>query len=161
MIEIRRADPKDATAMTGLSGQLGYSGTTDQIGQRLARIHENPGHGVFVAIVGGVVVGWAHVAGVDPITVDAYAEIEGLVVEAGHREQGVGRALLEMLEVWARDRGYRALRVRSNIARPESHAFYARTGYRRIKTQHVYLKTLGRRVRNVGGPVTSGNLAKG
>jgi len=35
------------------------------------------------------------------------------------------------------------LRVRSNVARAQSHPFYAAMGYDRVKTQHVYCKALG------------------
>ena len=37
------------------------------------------------------------------------------------------------------------LLVRSNVTRPESHPFYERLGYERIKTQHSYRKTLAPR----------------
>jgi hypothetical protein len=32
--------------------------------------------------------------------------------------------------------------LRSNIVRPESHAFYEKIGYARFKTQHAYRKRL-------------------
>jgi hypothetical protein len=33
--------------------------------------------------------------------------------------------------------------VRSNVTRTESHPFYERLGYARVKTQHAYRKRLG------------------
>jgi GNAT superfamily N-acetyltransferase len=70
------------------------------------------------------------------------AEIFGLVVAQGRRASGVGRRLVEAVEQWARGRGLTDISVRSNVVRPESHSFYERIGYPRLKTQHVYRKRL-------------------
>jgi hypothetical protein len=45
-------------------------------------------------------------------------------------------------EAWARSHGGAAMRVRSNVVRPEAHAFYGRLGYGRQKTQHCYARAL-------------------
>jgi hypothetical protein len=37
----------------------------------------------------------------------------------------------------AAERGYRKLRVRSNVVREDAHRFYEREGFRRTKTQMV------------------------
>jgi GNAT superfamily N-acetyltransferase len=65
-----------------------------------------------------------------------------LVVDAGHREQGIGRQLIAAVEEWAVQRGLEQIAVRSNVLRVESHPFYQRLGYVRIKTQHAYSKRL-------------------
>jgi len=39
-------------------------------------------------------------------------------------------------------RGLESVAVRSNIVRTESHPFYERVGYQRVKTQHAYFKRL-------------------
>jgi GNAT superfamily N-acetyltransferase len=64
------------------------------------------------------------------------------VVDAAQRGLGVGRALVDAVESWARTRGLDRVVVRSNVVRLESHPFYERIGYKRIKTQHVYRKGL-------------------
>lgn len=70
------------------------------------------------------------------------AEITGLVVDESARGQGVGRRLVEGVEAWATGRGLGVLAVRSNVMRSESHPFYERMGFARVKTQHAYRKQL-------------------
>jgi GNAT superfamily N-acetyltransferase len=48
-------------------------------------------------------------------------------------------------EAWARARGCPSLTVRSNVVREHAHPFYESLGFARIKTQHVYGKTLENR----------------
>jgi len=70
-------------------------------------------------------------------------EILGLVVDQNYRCQGVGRSLVAAVEAWAGSRGVTTIKVRSNMVRAESHPFYERLGYARVKSQHVYRKLLG------------------
>jgi GNAT superfamily N-acetyltransferase len=69
-------------------------------------------------------------------------EIAGLVVAADQRGHGIGRRLVEWVEHWTRERGLKQVSVRSNAARTESHPFYERLGFARVKTQHAYRKRI-------------------
>ena len=71
----------------------------------------------------------------------------GLVVDSTARRQGLGGALLDVAENWTLAQGMSSLTVRSNAARELSHPFYESLGYSRSKTQHVYTKTVGARLR--------------
>jgi hypothetical protein len=46
------------------------------------------------------------------------------------------------VEEWAREREIDEGGVRSNVVRTDSHPFYERLGYTRVKTQHAYRKGL-------------------
>jgi hypothetical protein len=46
----------------------------------------------------------------------------------------------DRVEQWAFERRLKHISVRSNVARKESHRFYERVGYARVKTQHAYRK---------------------
>ena len=70
------------------------------------------------------------------------AEVVGLVVDADARRAGAGRRLVAAAEDWARAQGMGELFLRSNVVRPEAHAFYPALGFERSKTQHVYRKAL-------------------
>ncbi|HEY1428852.1 MAG TPA: GNAT family N-acetyltransferase [Candidatus Tumulicola sp.] len=68
------------------------------------------------------------------------AEILALCVDEKHRSNGVGSSLLRTAEDWARERGARRVRVRSNVIRKDAHRFYEREGYGTVKDQRVFEK---------------------
>ena len=134
--------PGDVEPVAALTGELGYPSTVEQTAQRFARIAGRPHQIVFVAEDGGVAVAWLHVSVQTCLESDAYAEILGLVVADGHRGRGAGRALVNTAEAWARAQHCTTIRVRSRVARERAHAFYERDGFRRVKTQHCFEKTM-------------------
>ena len=87
--------------------------------------------------------GWLHARRLLGLLSEASVEIAGLVVDADHRSLGVGRALVTAVEGWARERDAGRLVVRSNVLRSESHVFYVKLGFERVKTQHAYERPLG------------------
>ncbi|MFB3920620.1 MAG: GNAT family N-acetyltransferase [Terriglobia bacterium] len=87
-------------------------------------------------------VGWVHVFVCHLVESDAFTEIGGLVVDEKWRGAGIGRLLVEQAEAWARAKGCTSIRLRSNIIRQEAHQFYSKLGYRIVKTQHAFTKTL-------------------
>ena len=50
--------------------------------------------------------------------------------------------LVEAVEAWAAARGLVQLAVRGNVVRVESHPFYERLGFVRVRTRHAYRKQL-------------------
>ena len=83
-----------------------------------------------------------HVGRRELLETEIHYEILGLIVDAAHRRGGRARRLVAAGEAWAATRGAKEIAVRSNIVRAESHPFYERAGYIRVKTQHVYRKSL-------------------
>jgi N-acetylglutamate synthase-like GNAT family acetyltransferase len=139
---VRRARISDAPAVAELSGVLGYAVDAEVMRRRLEETGARETHAIFVAERQGVVVGWIEAAERDILVAGRVGEICGLVVAEGRRVSGVGRRLVETAEEWARGRGLSQITLRSNLIRPESHAFYERVGYTRFKTQHAYRKWL-------------------
>ncbi len=143
VIEIRPARLEDAVALAALTTQLGYPVTVEGIQRRVLSVlgleqnvllvscneHDQP-------------VGWIHVGERRLLEADMYCEIMGLVIDAGHRREGRAARLVAAAERWAIERGHREIAVRSNVVRAESHPFYERIGYVRLKTQHAYRKEL-------------------
>lgn len=141
---IRLARLSDATEIAELSGQLGYPASTAEISNRLSRLLVDPDY--FVAVAegsGGSLLGWIGAEFSLLLEIGEEIEIMGLVVRQGVRRLGIGKKLLGAAEEWARQRGQPFIRVRSNAARQESHPFYERMGYARVKTQHCYRKKVG------------------
>jgi GNAT superfamily N-acetyltransferase len=140
---IRPAVMADAPRLAALSGALGYPTRTDALALRLGRLLERTDAVVLVAErSAGRIVGWVHGAEQDLLESERRCEILGLVVDASDRRRGAGRRLVAELERWARSRGIEWMAVRSNATRLESHPFYERLGYARVKTQHAYRKPL-------------------
>ena len=142
-LQIRPAQPEDAPALAALAGQLGYPTTPEEMAARLQALAEDDRHAVFVAVeADGQVVGWIHVYLCPQVITDREAQIGGLVVDETHRSRGVGTRLVQEAEDWARARGCGGLTVRTNVVREHAHAFYRRLGFREVKVQRVFHKSL-------------------
>jgi GNAT superfamily N-acetyltransferase len=143
MPHIRRALPDDAAEVARLTNELGYSASESVIAMRLAVLVGQPSHFVAVAQAQrGTLAGWISAERRLILESGERVEISGLVIDRTQRRQGIGRSLVEAVEQWTAQCGLASVVVRSNIERPESHAFYLSAGYLRSKTQHVYSKTL-------------------
>jgi GNAT superfamily N-acetyltransferase len=140
---IRTATLADAAEIARLSAQLGYPADADVFAERLRRLLPSPVHDVLVADDEADDARLRGFVGVERrlmIESGERVEIVGLVVDAGARRGGVGRALVAAAEAWARAHGLDTVFLRSNVVRPEAHPFYEGLGYARVKTQHAYSK---------------------
>jgi GNAT superfamily N-acetyltransferase len=107
----------------------------------LSFILASPDHDVLV-FDDGEVIAWVGLTVSHSLTSEPHASLMGLVVDAGHRSRGIGQAMMEAAEQWARDRGLGHLRLRTNLVRADAHRFYERIGYKPVKEQRVYEKRL-------------------
>lgn len=139
--EIREARPADYARMAELAGQLGYPSSAEDLARRLGSFEANGERVAFVAqLPDGEIGGWIGAFVYRSVEADARVEISGLVVDERYRSRSVGRALLERAEMWAREKGYSATSLRSNVIRERAHAFYERQGYKHTKTQKSFRK---------------------
>jgi GNAT superfamily N-acetyltransferase len=141
-MRIRPPATGDEIALARLAGELGYPSSAHQIRARLELLLRNAAHFVAVAEASGALLGWVHAEHRVNLESGERAELVGLVVSASARRSGVGSALVAAAEAWAAARGLASIVVRSNVVRPESHAFYRRIGYEPTKAQQVYARTL-------------------
>ena len=140
---LRSARLSDAPAIAVLATQLGYPSRTEEAEERLRDVLARPDAAVLVAEdEDGAVIGYGHVFGAHRVDANPFAEIGALVVDEGRRSRGTGAALVAALEAWAAERGYRELRVRSNVVRDRAHAFYERLGFGRVKRQQVFARAI-------------------
>ena len=139
---VRAARESDIVVLARLSEQLGYPATPSSIRERLHVIQTRGDGQVLVAERDAAVVGWIHVFGAHTLESPPHAEIGGLVVDELHRGRDIGAQLLEAAERWSASVGYSTVRVRSNVVRESAHRFYQRAGYRLLKQQAVFAKTL-------------------
>ena len=117
---IRPAQSDDRIAWLGLRRQLWPDGTEPQHAADISRFFDTPRRGpgampeqVFIAVLIGKV---TQVVGFAEVSRRAYAEgcetspvgfLEGWYVIAARRRQGIGRALVDASEAWARANGCR------------------------------------------------------
>jgi GNAT superfamily N-acetyltransferase len=140
-MELKEMTAGHLDAVERLSEQLGYPVDSEQTGERFSRLLNDNNR--VVVVVNPRVVGWTHVALVDSLESEQFAEIRALVVDASVRRKGVGKMLVEEAKRWAREKGVKKLRVRSNVVREEAHKFYPAQGFSKSKTQAVYDFVLG------------------
>lgn len=129
---VRDARFDDAEAMSRLCAQLGYPAVAPTaMGPRLARIQRDPNARVLVAeLQEGTPIGLATVHLRHTMNHEApIAQLTLLVVDETYRSHGVGRALVEAAEQWARAQGSHRIVVTTALHRAGAHAFYERVGY--------------------------------
>jgi GNAT superfamily N-acetyltransferase len=140
-LRVRAAASRDAAAIAALAVQLGYDPGTESARRTL--VERDPARLVeLVAERAGVTVGWLDLGEVHALHDGRGFLIHGLVVDGAQRGRGIGRALLQAAEAWARAHGGATLRVRSNVVRGDAHRFYEQNGYRRLKSQHLFERRL-------------------
>ena len=140
---VRKATSSDAIRLAELSELLGYPVEPGVVRRRIERRLSRPEHLLLVAeLPESGVTGWIHATEQEVLEAGCSCEILGLVVAANQRRLGIGRRLVEGVERWTVERGIRQISVRSNVVRAESHQFYERLGYARVKTQHAYRKRI-------------------
>jgi len=135
---IRRAHPGDAPAINALTIQLGYKISEEQTRRNIDAILGSPDHDLFTAIHNNQVVGWTSVIQSIQVESAPLCEIRGLVVETEFRNRGIGKLLIDRARQWAREKGNSRLRLRCNVKRRETHAFYQQLGFEEIKQQTVF-----------------------
>ncbi len=140
---VRRATEADANVIAVLAGMLGYETAPEEMRRRLRAILGSDADLVLVGVdASGTLAGWLQAHAACILESGPRIEITGLIISPEARRRGLGRLLVQAAEQWACARSAKAVVVRSNVQRTESHLFYAALGYFPTKTQQVYRKNL-------------------
>ncbi|ETR78376.1 GCN5 family acetyltransferase [Afipia sp. P52-10] len=126
---IRTIAVSDLPAATVLLGQLGYPMPEQEVARRLAAVLGHADHRVWVYDDGGEVVGLLHAFFRPALDKPPEVMVQALVTDATRRSTGVGEALMQVVEAWARERGCQSVALYSRIDRERAHRFYERLGY--------------------------------
>jgi GNAT superfamily N-acetyltransferase len=141
--EVRAARVDDCVKLADLAGQLGYPCVPEQVRLRIMDMVDTTQCATLIAEgEDGSIVGWIGVFIFRSVATDAYAQINGLVINEGDRGRGLGEMLLNAAEQWAREHNCSAILVLSNVIRDRAHSFYRNRGYLQVKTQHSFRKNL-------------------
>lgn len=140
----RPARPGDAPAIARLLDQLGYPTAPAAMRRRLGPILARPDYRTFVAEAGDAVVGFIGACLVPSYELDdAYVRVLDLAVAESARGAGIGSALLNAAEAWARQEGAPVVVVnaREDDGAAGASSFYEACGYERTGAR--YGKVLG------------------
>ena len=139
--EIRDALKEDAAAIAALCiNELGYQTSGEQVKEKLTALLKNSQDRIFVAAVDGQVVGFIHAASYETLYFPPLKNLLGLAVAADYRHRGVGSALLDAVEAWAKETGASGVRLNSGSTRADAHQFYRKHGYGTEKQQLRLIK---------------------
>ena len=139
---MRRAGRGDLAGVARLLAQLAPAWTAEQAlppvtkhdEEVWAAIVADERRVVLVAEYGGVVVGVVDLVVVTALVDGAvpHGLLDSMVVDAAHRGQGVGQALIGAVRCAARDAGCCRLELLSSKERGQAHAFYQAAGFARV-----------------------------
>ena len=133
---IREAVSFDANAIWQLNcDEMGYQYSLDDTVQNITRLLSSNADKIFVAVSDGLVVGYVHANNYDLIYAPHMKNIMGIAVSSEYKQQGIGKALLQHVENWARETGASGIRLVSGATRTDAHAFYRHCGFEGNKEQ--------------------------
>jgi PhnO protein len=133
MYRIRKAKPEDVNAVHQLLCELEnrvfeLTAFTNRYLQNIA----SPEHIYLVAEEGKNILGLLTCHGQNLLHhLGITYEIQELIVVDEARSKGIGKALIDHLEIELKDKDYEMLEVASNMKRERAHAFYLREGFLR------------------------------
>ena len=129
VLSIRPAVAEDADAIAALFTDEGYPAGPSDIVERLARF-ASPHSQVLVAEHEGTILGFIAIHALPRFEHDdRIVRIMALVVDAGARERGVGRALMTEAERVATELGAAFIEVTAGHHRPDAFRLYESSGY--------------------------------
>ena len=129
---IRDATPADAAQIAALLGELGYPTKEAQARARIERLTARDDYTVRVFAEGDAILGVGSLQVHPGLEIDEpLGLITALIVSNNARRRGVGRALVDDLLDFARQRGCARVNVGSGLHRADAHAFYEGIGFTR------------------------------
>jgi GNAT superfamily N-acetyltransferase len=142
-VSIEKATAEDYLAIHHLNKvALGYDFDVEQTQRNVQALLNNPEHQIFVAKMNDVVVGIAHGESYQTLFYPLKVNVMALAVLPDYQRQGIGTALLQQLEIWAKSIGATAVRLHSGAQRTRAHEFYQDCGYTLTNTQAKLEKDL-------------------
>ena len=137
---IREPHREDLEAIRELSVQLGYDCSLTDLANRFEAIQEAPGDQLYVPEDASRVCGYIHLQVYRSLYSDCLLNIMGIVVDENCRGRGIGTALLEKAEEYARSQGATGIRALSGSHREKAHRFYIRNSFKYINEKKLFLK---------------------
>lgn len=129
-LHLRDMTPTDAAVYSRLMAVLGYPTSPDAARSRLEAILPDPDYHTFAVEWNGEVCGFVGVRLGRIYELDErIAQVLVLVVDEEMQGKGIGTALLDRAEAWAKEQSAVGVSLVSGNHRLEAHRFYERRGY--------------------------------
>lgn len=140
---IRKATYKDASSIHFLCQEvLGYACALENVEAQVKKLQDKAEHHVWVFEKEGSVVGFLQAQDYENVYLGSGILLHTLVVSPFHQKEGIGRALVQALENFAKDKNLAFVRLNSGEEREKAHLFYASLGYVSEKKQKKFVKYL-------------------
>ena len=139
---IREMEAADIAVCRMLLSQLGYDLNLQEVKRRYEEIKQKQDHEVFVGEQDGQVVALLHLYERPAFDKPPEVIVQALVIDKNCRGTGVGKAMMNMAERWALDRGFSSVALTSRVSRSDAHSFYNRIGYKVEATSHLFRNNL-------------------
>ena len=127
------SDAKDIYYINKTS--LGYDYDLEKQKAKIQAVLNDSTQVIFVAETNNKVVGFIHLVNYDVIYADNFKNCLGLAVDNDYKRNGIGSALLNQAEIWAKENGAVGIRLCSGVEREKAHQFYQSQGYEVTKLQ--------------------------
>ncbi len=135
-------NPHHLNQVTKLSDQLGYPVTESDLEGRFQKLILSKRHGFFVYVRNEIVLGWIHLEIVEDLIEEDKVEIKAIIVDENFRGNGIGKALINAAEKWAKTYQLHTIYLNCNILREQTHKFYQQEGFTQYKTSLFFEKRL-------------------
>jgi GNAT superfamily N-acetyltransferase len=129
-LSIREVTAHDIPSLVGLSAELGYHDSEEEIRRRYEIVSASPVHKIFVAERDRIIIGLMSFHALDTLYgAGKLGRITALVVTESERGKGVGKLLVKRAEELAHDSGCKRIELTSNNRRTDAHKFYESIGF--------------------------------
>lgn len=125
-----------------LSDQLGYPVKMNELRERFQKLSTKNRHAFFVCEENENILGWIHLECVEDLIEEDKVEIKAFVVEENSRGKGIGKALIETAEKWAKTYQLHTIYLNCNTLRERTHKFYQREGFENYKSSLFFEKKI-------------------
>ena len=133
---IREAEISDANSIWKLNcDEMGYQYPLSDTVLNIGKLLSSETDKIYVAVSDNTIVGYVHANDYDLTYAPHMKNIMGIAVSHDYKRKGIGRALLQQVEYWARETGASGIRLVSGATRVDAHAFYRCCGFEGNKEQ--------------------------
>lgn len=108
---IREAEISDATSICKLNcDEMGYQYPLSDTVLNIGKLLSSETDKIYVAVSDNTIVGYVHANDYDLTYAPHMKNIMGIAVSHDYKRKGIGRALLQQVEYWARETGASGIR---------------------------------------------------